>query len=746
MVDMFTIYATEVSATEQIKDTKSIIDSFNIIVDALQNFWYVIALLITAIIFISSFSCVRKRSIKYTKTQLFALNKSGKYIPGMFVELNETKELLRFFLYGKEWKKRLIKKYNFIYKNFYGDILRKANIDDSISFHIKRREKLDTIESTINHAIEYHEKFSKGQIKLKDRYKESEALFRLLHHPFTDALYELQGFAQASNRNYIVLTGSAGNGKTNLLCSIAELAISLKKPVIFLNSRDIEGNIDEYILNCLNVHQRLQKHPKLYFRVLNFLLLIKKQRFFVIIDAVNENDHEGFADTITTFVNTMESYPNFKILVSCRSEYYIEKYANPLSERITQEHIVCDVKNGVYPKAAINRLFNRYAEHFNYTGYISDAVKHVLSQHLLLLRIFYEVKQNCNEDVLSIRKHELFDAYIQFVKERISSKIEIILDCAVDFMLENMTFDYVEFDSLSAFSENELSVACDETVLINKKLVSHEGTIARSEKEVFAFVYDEIRDYYIARRIMQASAKQDSFDCDSIIRSVQIIRESKASCEEGVIQYTYDFFRTASEIDDEDRIRYCNQILDFYRIEDRHRTQYWHSHHREEFINYGLKIIFSSGLPLTDNEIEYIQDCLIKAPHEDGGKLFDTMLSGTMVGLENNLDKYLNILLGLHEINAIGKALGVMPVHTFDGVVNLPFDLIKCHKKMSDKDSGRSSQIQKIAELYMLMFRPAKDERDYVFREYFIDLPGHENVKEEMQHRLITAIEVRENG
>ena len=41
MVDMFTIYATEASATEQIKDTKSIIDSFNIIVDAFQNFWYV---------------------------------------------------------------------------------------------------------------------------------------------------------------------------------------------------------------------------------------------------------------------------------------------------------------------------------------------------------------------------------------------------------------------------------------------------------------------------------------------------------------------------------------------------------------------------------------------------------------------------------------------------------------------------------------------------------------------------------
>ena len=87
-----------------------------------------------------------------------------------------------------------------------------------------------------------------------------------------------------------------------------------------------------------------------------------------------------------------------------------------------------------------------------------------------------------------------------------------------------------------------------------------------------------------------------------------------------------------------------------------------------------------------------------------------------------------------------------MPAHTFDGVVDLPFDLIKCHKKMSDKDSGGSSQIQKIAELYMLLFRPAKDERDFDYRDYFIDLPGHENVKEEMHRRLTTAIEVRENG
>lgn len=721
------------------KGLTTVIEYFNTIIETIQNLRYVIGIVIVLLLIFASFSFVRRRSDKYTKAQITDLRKSGKYIPGVFVELNESKEVLRYFLNREKWKGRTVKKYNYIYKNFYGDLLRQANNDENIRFNLRRRATLGEIENAVASAIDYHERFSKGQIKLKESYKESEHLFRIVYHPYLDTLQELQSFVQASNRNYIVLTGSAGNGKTNLLCSIAELAINLKQPVLFLNSRDIDGNVIEYILDSLRVQEQLKKHSEMYFRILNTLLCIRRKNFFIIIDAVNENDREDFGATINRFVNTMAEYPRIKILVSCRSEYYTERFSEPLSNTITQEHLVYDLKTSAYPEAAIKRLFGRYAEHFHYSGHISEAVKYILSQHLLLLRIFFEVNQNSTKDIMSICKQEVFFAYIQHVRDNVSPKIEKILDCIADTMLANMAFDYIDLGCLSSFSEDELQKACDETVLISKKLVSHESTIARTEKEVFSFVFDEMRDYYIARRIMQTHANDTGFNCDSIIGLLKKLRKAKVSCEEGVIHYTYAFFRTAPEIGEEDRKKYCNQILDFYRIEDGHETQYWHNHHREDFMNYGLKVIFTSGLPLADFETDYIQDCLRKAPIEDGGKIFDTLLLGTMLNMENDLDKYLDILFGLRDRKAIISAFQTMPAHAFDESVDLPLDLIKHHKELLVRERKHAEQIQQVAELFMLMSRSNGDEKQRQMESYFSKLPNHKAVKEKMLERLIVA-------
>ena len=744
MLNMLMIIAGELTEANQATESgrtgiSAVLDNFNTIIETIQNLCLVIGIVIVILLVFASFFSVRKRSTKYTKAQITELKKSGKYIPGVFVELNESKEVLRYFLNGEKWTGRVIRKYNFIYKNFYGDILRQANNDENIRLNLSRRETLGEIENAVGSALDYHERFSKGQVKLKESYKESEHLFRIVYHPYLDALQELQSFVQASNRNYIVLTGSAGNGKTNLLCSIAELAINLKQPVLFLNSRDIDGTVIEYIQDSLRVQEQLKKHPKVYFRTLNTLLAIRGKHFFIIIDAINENDHEDFGAAINKFVNAMAEYPRIKILVSCRSEYYTERFSEPLSKTITQNHLVYDLKSSAYPETAIKRLFGRYAEHYNFSGHISEAVKYVLSQHLLLLRIFFEVNQNSAKDIMSICKHEVFFAYIQHVRDSVSPKIEKILDCIADTMLANMAFDYIDLGCLSSFSEDELLKACDETVLINKKLISHASTIARTEKEVVTFVFDEMRDYYIARRIMQTHTKEQAFDCDSIISFIQALRKAKVSCEEGVIHYTYAFFRTAPEIGEEDRKKYCNQILDFYRIEDGHETQYWHRHHREDFMNYGLKVIFTLGLPLTNFETEFTQDCLRKAPEEDGGKIFDTLLLGTMLDMENDLDKYLDILFGLRDKEAIISAFQTMHAHTFDESVDLPLDLIKHHKEVLVKEPRHAEQIQQVAELYMLMFRLNDKERQRQMESYFSKLPNHKAVKEKMLERLIAA-------
>ena len=43
--------------------------------------------------------------------------------------------MLRYFVYGEKWKKRIIKDFNNIYANAYGDILKKAVKDMVRCFH-----------------------------------------------------------------------------------------------------------------------------------------------------------------------------------------------------------------------------------------------------------------------------------------------------------------------------------------------------------------------------------------------------------------------------------------------------------------------------------------------------------------------------------------------------------------------------------------------------------------------------------
>lgn len=718
------------------------VDAFNSVATTLQNMWWLILAIIAVIAVVLSVFSVRKKSWNYTERQLSILKTNGKYIPGLFVELNESKDVLRFFLFGKKWRKRIINRYNYIYDNFYGQILKKGNTESGIAFHLKKWTMLAKVEETIDSAIDYHERFSRREIKLKKEFTESEILFEIIHYPYTEALTELQYFVKAANSNYIVLTGSAGNGKTNLLCSIAELAIKLKQPVLFLNSRDVDKDIDDYIIEKLKAPDFWKKHKEIYFWFVNVILWLRRKHLFILIDAVNESDKPDFGKQINSFINDQEKNCCFKIITSCRSEYYKDRFSEYLSDGIRQKHLVYDVRDGEYPEAAIHRIIKRYRDHFKYSGHMSDAVVHVLCEHLLLLRIFFEVYEGSNEDILSIRKHEIFAEYVKRIKESKAPNIEVILDVVADAMIEGMSFDDLEIERVSRFSGEELQTTFDETVLLSKKLISHEGTIASKETEVVYFVFDEMRDYCIARRIMQRNSTPESVDGDGIVSDLMRIREAKVSCEEGVIQYAYVFFKTDTLLSEEERKLYCEKILNFYRLEEGHKAHYYHTKHRVEFLNYGLKILFATGFPLEEFEKDYIRDCLKKCPNEDGGKLFDVALEGTMVGLPNNFDLYFDILCGLGDIKLISRAYKQMITHTYDDSVQLPYELIGYYKDVCDDYPDRALQIQKAAELYMLLFKiEDRDEGVFEMMYYFESLPEHNRIREEMRQVIFSAID-----
>ena len=719
----------------------SVIDSLSEISDTMQNLWWLFVLMFTILVLAFSLFSIKSKANKYTRKVIQRLINDGKYIPGVFVELNDSKEILRYFIYSKKWKKRLIGSYNFVYDNAYGDILRKACDNTSMRFRLKRRASQKEVMDVVNAAYELHDNFRKSDVEFKSDYKESQVLFEILHYPYTEALGSLVQYCKAANGKYLILTGSAGNGKTNLLCSISELLINLKEATIFLNSRDIEGDILNFLFSELGLPDLYMKHKEIYLYLVNLLLTIQHKHLFIIIDAINENDSSGFGSRIATFINKITGYSRVKVIVSCRNEYYKERFRECLVEKVDISAFEFDLKEQHYTFAAINKIIRAYSKFFNYSGNISPTVRNMLSEQLLLLRIFFEVNKDSNLDVFSIRKHEIYAQYIEVIKQNSGEYIVKMLDTVADFMIENENYDEISLSDLekAGITSELIKKTVDSSILFSKKLVFYEGTIARNENEVVYFVFDEMRDYYLARRILLENISADNVDGEAVLDKLKQLKATGASCEDGVIHYCYVFFRTdevVAKLGQTEKM--CNSILDLYRIpEDREKKSYWHMHHREEFQNLGLRIILTSGIKLADFEISYIQDCLRKDPYEDGGIFFDTMLDGTLYGGIYNLDIYLDILFGLKNKDAILNAFRKINARNNRDDRFIPGDFIQYYNKLADPE--RKLQIQKVAELFLMCFELHNADTQEELEEFFFQLPSHDRVQREMAFKMREA-------
>lgn len=718
-----------------------VIDFLSGLSDTIQNLWWLVILIFTVLVLIISLFSIRRKANKFTKKQIKQLIKDGKYIPGVFVELNESKEVLRYFIYRKRWKKRLVQNFNFVYDNAYGDILRKAYKNPNVCYELSKKTSLEKIEKVTKSAFDFHNSFNRSNVEFRSEYKESQVLFEILHYPYTDILRNVYQCSKATNRKYFILTGSAGNGKTNLLCSISELLINLKEPTIFLNARDIEGDVLAFLFCELKLPDIYKKHKDIYLSLVNLLLTIQNKHLFIIVDAINENDSDGFCSCIAKFINEITKYSRINIIVSCRNEYYKERFRKYLVENVDIPSVEFDLKEQHYTLAAINQIIKAYSKFFNFGGQIAFIVRNMLSKQLLLLRIFFEVNKNSNADIFTIRKHEIFAQYIEVVKQTSGEYIVQVLDAVTDFMIINEKYDEISLSDLEkvGITSDVIKKAVDSSILLSKKLVSHEGTIAKNETEVLYFVFDEMRDYYIARRILLRNISEDNVNGKAVLDKLKQLRATGASCEEGVIHYCYMFFRTDEVVKKLNQTKkMCNSILDLYRLpECGERKSYWHMHHREEFQNLGLRIILTSGIELSDFEISYIQDCLRKDPYEDGGIFFDTMLDGTLYGGIYNLDIYLEILFGLKNKDAIFNALHKINARNSRDDRFIPEDFIQYYIALEDLEN--KLQIQKIAELYLLCFKLNDVEVQEKLEDFFYNLSTHDKVQSEMIFKMREA-------
>lgn len=640
-------------------------------------YWPFCVFVLVMLVFLFTF---KKRTKDVSKHNINTLKKNGKYIKGVFVELNDTKELLRYFMHGDSWRKRIIADYNNLFDDENGRRLKKIYKDYGIAFKISKSASIKKVYEEINSTLELMRKIRKRECEAPENYKDTAMLFEVLGYRYIEKLEKLYTRTEFIKNKYIVLTGSAGNGKTNLLCNLVETMINNKKICVFYNVKEINQNMCVYFENSLMPCKN--KYFRVYWSIQHILCVLLNRSMYIVIDAINESRSHEFMKSLSDFINKMLKYRKVKIIVSCRSEYFDFKYKNILIDRIDEGAYCYDIMKEEYSYVAKKRLYENYKKAFNYSGELSEASKEKLYSQLLLMRMFFEVHKNSDVNVNSLNKYEIFQRYIDAVFERNKPECEAFLNKIVAHMYSNNKYSAIPLSEIMKESEmtGAIKDIMDETILVSRKLILHENSIIEKYDEEIYFVFEELRDYCVAKYALNSFIDDgERIDVKEVITYIDKLVETNAVCTEGVINYIYWFYKGQDNAD------MCKTILNRFMKPHDNAIEAYRMNRENGLNSWGLKVILDGDDDLEIYEKDYLKYIIMNNPGHELARLFLFLINQEMINGKYNLELLLENLYEIHIYDEFCSVLKeTVSYWNIDGINH--DDFIEIDKKLQFKN------------------------------------------------------------
>lgn len=658
------------------------------VMDVLKIF----GLIVLLVYMITSFRIrINKKSSNLINTFLG----NRKYIKGLFVEVNETKELLRYFINGPFWKFRVVKDYNSLFDDEYGVLFKGLFQNNNVKSKLKSYFTIRRIYDELTNTLEFLKKVKKREIYVSENDKNAAIVLEINSRSYIEKIEKLKLRIEFLINDYVILKGTAGNGKTNLLCNIAEYLIKTKKVCIFINAKDITGNVPAYFYDWISVNP--WKYNKFYWYVEALIYKFLFQKIYVIIDAVNENDSEDFYRTFPDFLNNILKFKSVKILLTCRSEYFDLKYKGYLVEAIEQNNVpYCyDIINDEYSSVAKDRLFEVYRNEFNFQGDISFEVKEKLYSQLLLMRIFFEVYKNSNESINTLNKYSIFQNYIKTIIGENKEYCSTFLNSIVEKMYLSQDYRFVV---LPVSEVADMKGFIDESIVLTRKLVVHPSTIREEEKEEISFVFDEMRDYCVAKYVLNIlSDENDNPMEEKIIDYLDNLTALNSVCQEGVINYIYYYYHK------EGIYSFCEKILYRYIQPHDEALDDYTGTPKGTLNSWGLRLIFENDGVLQQYEKSYLKYIVCDNPGNELARLFAFLIKQELTNGCYNLDLYLEILCSIHNKKQFVKILGsTLKGWYYDRV--LESDFVEIDMELSGKNIEGCKRFRRFVFLYLCCF------------------------------------------
>lgn len=584
-------------------ELKDVIDG----IGAVQTAWGLIVACALIIAFVFCVFTFTNRVNKSTKAQVQRFQREGKYLPAIYIELNDSTEYLRYFIFSYRWKHRIIRQYNHLFHGYEGKRLKKL-LGPIAKYRLSYFTSISELNDTLSLMHDKLDSVRKERRELYEKY--GQVVWAIANNTYNHvyAIEKMQDLCVMMQQKNVVLVGSAGNGKTSLLCRMSEVAIANKMPCLLVNSRDIKEDCTEYITNKIPILPKLKNMTRLYLRLISLVLFFQRKYFYIFVDAINENDREVFTNSISTLLETFSKYSRIRVLLTCRREYFDSRYKTLFSAG-EEEPYIFNLQEAEYDERATMKMIKAYMKHFNVRGPFSFETQEKLKNSLFLTRIFFEVNSNRDECMLEFRNAEIYKLYFEKIaSENKGVNLNAIVNSIARYMFAEFQFDKIPIEELHLSSDDldSLRNLLDNNLIISRSV--HAGTgITEHEEEYVYFVFDELRDFCLARYLLTLDEHNSSSEYTAFFSNVTKLFEQRLSPVEGMVKYAYHHFRMTARDD------LCDKLLKAFGESDVQSILNWEKrgmYRKRTFNNFGFSLIFSEGDNTASFEIDYILHCV----------------------------------------------------------------------------------------------------------------------------------------
>lgn len=573
----------------------------------IETLYSVICFAVLFLLFWQSVVIFRKRVNSISLWQISVFKRNKKYIPELFTELNGNLENLRYFVFANRWKRRIIREYNRQFSNAQGKEIAQVLSNEQLVQKLPYKSNVDDLMAAITQRRKVIEQLNEDKEENRKKYGEKFFFIREYTYFIPAKLAMLYTRCELLKAQNMIIVGSAGNGKTNLLCCVVENIINNNMPCLFINSRDIDGDCCDYVVSKF-LPKSLINAKRVFLTVISGLLLLTNKYFFIVIDAINENDTEIFAASIGKMIDELSKYKRIKVIYSCRSEYFDARYKKYF-EMCAVEPYIFALDQVEYGDRAKEKMMFLYRKYYNVQVSLSENVRERLMHSLLLMRLFFEVNSGRDKDNLELRDAEIYKAYIEKVTQDaepfdFQSKVNIL----AKLMVERKEFKEIKIEDLGLSTEDSARFrnVLDDNLVISRKIQAGTGITERSVEYVY-FVFDELRDFCIARYLLTTEEEHRDGAYSGFFAFVAELKKQCLSPLEGILKYAYYYFKKSNRYD------LCRDLLGNFSEFVPHNKQNWWDR-QEVFSNFGLSLVFQAASDLLDFELEYIVKCFTKDP------------------------------------------------------------------------------------------------------------------------------------